>query len=185
VVSIKGRTSDSNKIFKAKPGDLLNGKPIIVLVNGGTASAAEIVSGALQDHSRAVIAGTQTFGKGSVQTILPLEDGAAIKLTTARYYTPSGRSIQDEGITPDILLHPLKVAGHKAAAITPIKEANLINRLNNNAKTKKGEKRSSHKGETTEEQTRRKLKLAKKDFELYEALNLLQSLTIVNAQHDH
>ena len=110
IVCIKGRLSDTNQNFDATAGDLLSGKPIVVLVNGGSASASEIVAGALQDHGRAVVMGDKTFGKGSVQTILPLQNDAAIKLTTARYYTPNGRSIQAEGITPDIAIQPVKVS---------------------------------------------------------------------------
>ena len=103
IVSTRGRHPQDTQRYNAKPGDITNGKPIIVLINGGTASAAEIVSGALQDHKRATILGMTSFGKGSVQTIIPLGDGGgALRLTTARYYTPSGHSIQATGIQPDI-----------------------------------------------------------------------------------
>src|SRR6202046_5673644 len=104
IVSTRGRTADETQRFDAKPGgDLSGGKPLIVLINGGSASASEIVAGALQDHKRATLVRTRSFGKGSVQTIIPLGAGnGALRLTTARYYTPSGRSIQAKGITPDI-----------------------------------------------------------------------------------
>lgn len=102
IVSTRGREANEIARFDSRPGDVLNGKPVIVLINGGSASASEIVAGALQDHRRATVLGTQSFGKGSVQTIIPLGENGALRLTTALYYTPSGESIQGKGITPDI-----------------------------------------------------------------------------------
>ncbi|HEY2344672.1 MAG TPA: S41 family peptidase [Xanthomonadaceae bacterium] len=106
IVSTKGRLSYSNATFTASPGDVLHGAPIVVLVDGGTASASEVLTGALQDNHRAEVVGSRTFGKGSVQTVIPLDNGDSIKLTTARYYTPSGKSIQARGIHPDLVLNP-------------------------------------------------------------------------------
>ncbi len=115
IVSAEGRQEDARFRLEARPGDLLSGAPMAVLVNGGSASAAEIVAGALQDHHRAVIVGAPTFGKGSVQTVMPLSQGRAVKLTTSRYYTPSGRSIHKQGITPDVHAEPGSDADEDAA----------------------------------------------------------------------
>ena len=104
IVTASGRGRDASFSHEAHSGDLINGAALVVLVNSGSASASEIVAGAMQDHGRATIVGTQTFGKGSVQTVMPLSNGRAIKLTTSRYFTPSGDSIHGQGITPDILL---------------------------------------------------------------------------------
>ena len=129
IVSIRGRAPGESQRFDAKPGDLIHGKPVIVLINGGTASAAEIVSGALQDHKRATILGTRSFGKGSVQTIIPLgPSNGALRLTTARYYTPSGRSIQAQGITPDIEVSE-RIPKDIAVRMSSISEADLRGHL--------------------------------------------------------
>jgi carboxyl-terminal processing protease len=187
VVSIKGRDPSSNREFIAKPGDALDGRPIIVLVNGGSASASEIVAGALQDQKRAIIMGTRTFGKGSVQTIMPLQNDSAIKLTTARYYTPSGRSIQNEGIVPDVVLRPLKVSkdDQQDGLLDPIKEADLKGSLKNNQKKGSKDEKSapSEKSAPPDEkdadkQLKDAQKLAESDYALYEALNLLKGLVI-------
>ena len=144
---------------------------MVVLVNGGSASASEIVAGALQDHKRAVIMGSRSFGKGSVQTVIPLGNDTALKLTTARYYTPNKRSIQAEGIEPDIVLSDLKVTEKEDDGIKRIKEADLSGHLDNgNGKKKK----------TGEED--KKQSLASEDYHLYEALNLLKGLHLLSSR---
>lgn len=166
VVYTQGRLQDSDMKFRASPGDMLNGTPIVVLVNGGSASASEIVAGALQDHSRAVIMGTSTFGKGSVQTVLPLHNNRALKLTTARYYTPSGRSIQAQGIVPDIKVENARLT--KVEEFARVKEKDLSGHLEN--------------GEGEEETTdaSKEKDLSETDYQLYEALNLLKAINVLN-----
>ena len=166
IVYTTGRISNSELRFNATTPDKIEGVPIVVLVNQGTASASEIVAGALQDHGRAIIMGTSTFGKGSVQTILPLNNEKAIKLTTALYYTPNGRSIQAEGIIPDIWVDRSTVTRIKRGPWRPI-EKNLPKHLENN-------------NEESVEKTRDRanLELARQDYQLNEALTLLKGLNI-------
>lgn len=176
VVYTEGRNESSQSRFSAMPGDALNGLPMVVLINVGSASASEIVAGALQDHKRAVIMGTKSFGKGSVQTVIPLKDGNALKLTTARYYTPSGRSIQAEGIEPDVVTEELKLASVEKPEFDPIKESSLAGHLDNTDTTADTAEKTAE-NEATEKQKR--ADLAKSDFQLYEALNLLQGLYLL------
>jgi len=161
VVYTEGRIPSANSSFHAKAGDLLKGLPVIVLINEGSASAAEIVAGALQDHHRAVILGTDSFGKGSVQTVIPLGEDRGIKLTTARYFTPNKRSIQAEGIKPDIVVAPAEIKLLKTR--DNIKEANLSGHLSNKA-NKKAKQNSNR---------------IMEDNQLYEAVNLLKGLNLL------
>ncbi|MDH5299741.1 MAG: S41 family peptidase [Gammaproteobacteria bacterium] len=172
IVYTEGRDPESRLNFSANPDDVLDGAPIVVLVNEGSASASEIVAGALQDHKRAIIMGSRSFGKGSVQTILPLLGDAALKLTTARYFTPSGRSIQAEGIQPNIVLAPLNVTAADEQS-NRVKEADLARHLENNGKKK--ESSSAKEAEKTPDDT----DLAQKDYNLYEALNILRAMKIM------
>ncbi len=175
IVYTEGRDLESKQSFRATSGDILTHAPMIVLVNGGSASASEIVAGALQDHHRAIVMGSRTFGKGSVQTILPLTENTALKLTTARYYTPSGRSIQAEGIVPDIELDSVKFSASPLANFTPIREVNLSQHLINGAKTPEStQNKKTQKGDEKEPSP-----LAAEDYPLYEALNLLKGLNVL------
>ncbi|WIO73961.1 S41 family peptidase [Porticoccaceae bacterium LTM1] len=163
VTYTKGRLSSSNHEYAASPGDITSNIPIVVIINGGSASASEIVAGALQDHQRAVILGTQSFGKGSVQTVMPISETQAIKLTTARYFTPAGRSIQAQGIKPDILVERAQIT-----AVEPsfgIREENLIGHLEN--------------GDPSSANTPSKLDFSA-DNQLFEGLNVLKGAHILS-----
>ena len=173
IVYTEGRIPSSQLRFSAKPGDKANGAPVVVLINGGSASASEILSGALQDNHRAIIMGTKSFGKGSVQTVMPLDEDSALKLTTARYYTPSGRSIQALGISPDIVVKPaeLKEMDNKPF----FTEADLTGHLNND--TLKNQKKSDQQGQTADGMSNAEQAI-EKDFQLRSALNLLKGMAI-------
>ena len=178
VVYTDGRVKDAEMRYSAHAGDILNGAPMVVLVNGGSASASEIVAGALQDQKRALIMGSKTFGKGSVQSIQELANGGAVKLTTSRYYTPSGRSIQAEGIVPDIALPQITVDKVELED-HGVKEADLSRHLENGkAERTDGETEKSGNVPNGEDGK----PLAQSDFALFEALNMLKGMVLLGTR---
>ncbi|MFZ1343300.1 S41 family peptidase [Thiothrix eikelboomii] len=207
IVYTEGRVEDAKMEYTATTGDELDGAPIVVLVNQGSASASEIVAGALQDHQRALIVGQKTFGKGSVQTVLPLDEKTALKLTTARYFTPAGRSIQAEGIKPDIDVKPLKVTADDQAAeedIAPLSEADFNKHLSNPNKKPEEAATPTKPDESAPESAEpisgtapavptendsaaaivkkgeaKDKSLAAEDYQLFEALNILKGMDLV------
>lgn len=174
IVYTEGRLPSATIKLKAKPHDMIPGVPMVVLINGGSASASEIVAGALQDYRRAVIMGTRSFGKGSVQSVIPLSKHSAIKLTTALYHTPNGREIQAHGIIPDVVIPQLEVNSKNIAGLLTIDEANYRNHL-------PGADKKKHQMTMAALKARRKteLTLAKTDYQLYEALMMLKGIAAV------
>ena len=163
IVSTRGRDSENPETYKAKPGDVINGLPLVVLINGGSASASEIVAGALQDHKRAIILGTQSFGKGSVQTIIPVNPYGALRMTTARYFTPSGRSIQKKGISPDIVVNEAKL--EKVKKRNGNRESDLVGALDNPNQEMENNDTNNEKESTN-------------DFQLSRALDLVRGISL-------
>lgn len=176
IVYTEGRLANSKFVAKATPGDILNKAPIVVLINGGSASGSEIVAGALKDHKRAALLGTRSFGKGSVQTVLPLDSKTAVKFTTALYYTPNGVSIQAKGITPDIIIKntklPKKNKDEALLSSLNLSEADLTGHLAN------GNKKAKKKAEKNKKMGLNSAEILYKDYQLHQAINILKGMTL-------
>ena len=178
IVSTRSKHKGEGDRFNAMRGDLAKGKPIVVIINGGSASASEIVAGALQDHRRAIILGTKSFGKGSVQTIMPLQGNGAIRLTTSRYYTPSGRSIQAVGVVPDILVEPRKASEDDENSKKTRSEASLRGSL-----IKELSETDKKRLDEEEEKLNEKAKLQREDYQLSYAIDLLRGFSVLQQKN--
>jgi carboxyl-terminal processing protease len=182
IVSTRGRRPGDGERYNATPGDLTGGLPMVVLINGGSASASEIVAGALQDHRRAIIVGTKSFGKGSVQSVIPLRGDGAMRLTTSRYYTPSGRSIQALGVAPDILVEQPPRRPPEEAAETPPRagrsEADLRGSLKNDSMTEDERKML----EAEQARAEASARLRSEDYQLAYAIDILRGVAAIAAE---